>query len=302
MQPRTSLLLIVLAALIVGVFSFVVTSIPSPYLSTNVTHNLQGIAANIFASLVFVICVIVAQQWLLYRDRRNFRRFFGDLADPKASRLIYPEFALSPECEDALQAVDSGTRFSKHLTASPTRRFIDIPHIVSSNDLLALVIFTTGFGRFLPESPQPLPDGLAVRGLEGALPFSFVSFGLTSNEVTDVYLAMDESPLFTIEDPGGSPSILTSKGKFGKDDEHQHGLILRYQPDPDNYPNQYWFICAGVAAVGTPAAAWHLVHNWKKYHKKYGSEDFLITFKTSNNMAGYRIQTDVVDFGRSAMS
>jgi hypothetical protein len=114
---------------------------------------------------------------------------------------------------------------------------------------------------------------------------------------------MDENPLFTIKNAGkGSPTIIVRGTEYTNEDGHQHGIIARYRPDPLSYPNQFWFICAGVGAVGTPAAAWHLVHNWQKYHKKYGAEDFLVLFRVGSNMAGYRSQTVVDEFRRSNLN
>ena len=270
----------------------------------------QAIIANIAASFVFLLSTEIGRIAIIQRDKTRFRKFFGNLAKkPGASRLIFPEFSLSSSCEEKLTDIPHHHRFAKYMGDNPSQRFADIPNIVSSNDLRGLMIFTFGFGEFSHTMPQPVSDELAVKALqEGPLNLSLVSFGLTSNSVTDLYLSIDDKPLFTLKDDtrhaenqAQNPEIIVGREAYGKDAQHQHGIILRFRPNPQTDPDQYWFICAGVAAVGTPAAAGLLMNEWRRYLKKFGQEDFLILFRVSNNMAGFSRQNVIGEFTRAQL-
>jgi len=282
---RLLALIAVLAATFLGA-SFASTHILEPRLSHSNAQDIQSVLADISASFGFLLVLDVAYLLRETRRRRLFKIFFGDLSESKKAMFVYPDFELTRSAK-ALKALRRGKIYQKRSTDFAGNRFIDVPQIVASNDLLAIVVLTTHLGPLFGEPPRLLTDGEAVSNRAR----SMISFGMTSNAVTDMYLSTDPSPMFTLEDAGGNPRIVLNKPSgpepYGMETTYQHGLILRYRPDPKHYPQTYWFICAGLAAAGTPAAAWTLAHNWDDYYKRFGTQDFAVVFKTNNVVASY---------------
>lgn len=296
-EPRY-LLITALVATIFGVSSFYVGQLPGDIITAPTAAVMQNVLASICASFVFLFTLNASY---CIRDTfhlRSYRRFFGDLSVSSTTNLVYPDFTLSDYCRDLLKDVPYAQFFRKADDQYPGTRFIDVPKIVASNDLLGIVIMATKIGKYLGDSPRLITDGQAVADPNKSL----ISFGLTSNSVTDLYQSTDPSPLFRIEDVGGTPKIVVRVNgeikSYGRTDEYQHGVILRYQPNPEEYPTRWWIICAGLAAAGTPAAAWSLAHKWRRYYQRFGESDFLIVFKTSNDINSYVSSTEICTIER----
>lgn len=292
MRKRSYFVLMAISAVVFGLASYQM-SVSGPRLIGQAKAMIaQSILASICASFVFLFALDGTSLVREVLYRRHFTTFFGDLADSSKATLVYPEFVLSTEARDALKDLWP-TIYAKRTVHYPGSRFIDIPQIVASNDLQAMVIVATSLGRLLGDSPHLLTDWQAV--LDPSR--SFVSFGLTSNCVTDLYLGTDPDPLFDIEDKIVDPKILVQQDgqpvAYDKNQQIQHAIILRYRPCPEEYPNTFWFICAGLAAAGTPAAAYSLAHKWKQYHKRFKKSDFLIILKTNNDVLSYTTSVEV---------
>jgi hypothetical protein len=298
MNDRRYLTLTAVGVIAFGTSAFYVVKLPAYVITRGNASIAQSILASICASFVFLFTLDAGS---LLRERfhiKRFRAFFGDLSLSATSCLVYPDFVLSDRCRELLKDMPKTQLFRKQADQYPGTRFIDVPRIVASNDLQAIVIVATKLGRYLRDSPLLITDGQAVA--DGSK--SLISFGLTSNAVTDLYLNSDPQPLFTIEDPGGEPALAVKvngqKQYYGRTADYQHGVILRYRPDPKDYPGKTWIICAGLAAAGTPAAAWNLVHRWRDYQRRFGSRDFAIIFKTSNDIYSYVSSTEVCALSR----
>jgi len=278
----------VAGALAAGFFlaSYFATDIAPPVLVEAKFSLIPRILASICSSFVFLLVLNSVHLFLGTREKRMSRAFFGDLAKSSQAVFVYPDFELTAPATRELVNLTEPI-YKKRSTHYPGSRFIDVQQIVASNDLLAIVIMTTRLGRLLGDSPKILTDGQAC--VDPAK--SLMAFGLTSNAITDLYLKTDLEPLFHIEDNAVDPKIvLTRNGeevKYHRSDFEQYGVILRYRPDPINYPMTYWFICGGLAAAGTPAAAWNLSHNWRQYHERFRDEDFVVILKTSNDVLSY---------------
>lgn len=288
-KDRSFTLLATTAALALLFFlaAYFVTNIAPATLPPSKAGVFQAVFASICASLSFLF---VIDAGLLIRESRNQRRFqtfFGDIDEHGAMTFVYPDFELSEKSRNALVDVSATEIYQKHSKHYAGPRFIDVPQIVASNDLLAIVITATGLGKLFGQTPRLLPDELAIQDARRCL----ISFGLTSNAVTDLYFATDLVPLFKIANNANNPRIIIQREgrteEFGRNSREQHGLVLRFRPDPEHYPKTYWFICAGLAAAGTPAAAWCLSHNWGEYFSRFGTDDFLVVFKTSNDVLAY---------------
>lgn len=281
------------SALLFGLAAYFVPQL-NAVVDRHADQQILSILASICASFVFLFTLDLSQFTRDFLHGRDFRTFFGDLSDRRQAVLVYPDFELSGPASLAFERLGSGELFVKRSVHYPGSRFIDIPQIIASNDLQAMVIMATCLGSLLGDSPRLLTDGQAVCDPDN----SFISFGLTSNALTDRYLQTDLEPMFRITDASGDPKLVIQQSDgqsatFGKDDLHQHGLILRYRPCPEEFPSRYWFICAGLAAAGTPAAAWLLAHKWQHYYKRFKQKDFVLIFKTSNDIFSYSHSVEV---------
>jgi hypothetical protein len=287
-----------------GAVAFFTLAFSTPRLSPSIlstahANTVLGILGSICASFVFLFVLDSAYHLLSTFYRKRFRRFFGDLSDTKqGATFVYPDFVLSETASSTLKGAGIAEVYAKRDKHYAGTRFIDIPHIVASNDLLSIVIMASRLGGLLGDSPRLRADGWAVENHERSL----ISFGLTSNAVTDLCLSADPDQAFRIDDPAGDPKIVVlhdaTETRFGRDERTQHAVVLRYRPEPDAHPSRYWFICAGLAAAGTPAASWALSHNWLKYNKRFGTRDFLIILKTSNDIVPYLNPTEAAAFVR----
>jgi hypothetical protein len=107
---------------------------------------------------------------------------------------------------------------------------------------------------------------------------SFISFGLSSNDCTHLYIHEAAKPLIKIvDDERGSEFIRLQNGReYRSNDQRQYGIILRYSPNPVEHRERRWFICAGLGPVATTGAAWYLAHNWRNLAKTVaGTSDFV---------------------------
>jgi hypothetical protein len=296
MKDWTYVLLAAAGLAIFGTMSFYVEKIP--YISHDNAVILQGILGSICASYVFLIALDSVSYLRDVFQRRSFQLFFGELSDSLTTYLVYPDFVLSDQARLLLQSMSHAETFRKKADNYPGTRFVDVPKIVASNDLQAVVVMATKLGKYLRDSPILITDGQAITDSSRSL----LSFGLTSNAVTELYQRHDQSPLFRIEDPEGEPKLIVESGgkvkRFGRENNYQYGIIMRYRPNPSEYPNRFWIICAGLGAAGTPAAAWRLSHNWRPYHRRFGQKDFLIVIKTSNDIHAFTSSIEVFTIER----
>lgn len=249
----------------------------------------QSVLTAVGTSFLFVFLLDSIVRFVERTNQRAFRRFFGVSGGLK---LVYPTFRLSDESKEAIKFVANIEEMNIYSKKNPQfdgNYFIDLPYAVAANDLQGAVILASVLGKYTQGSVDLITDGSAVR--ENAKN-SMISFGLTSNDLTFLYLRRCGDCLFDINDEEGKTYIAAkidgSVQSFPYDDKEQHGIILKHTPYPDTHPEIIWFLCGGLKAAGTPAAAWHLAYNWRKYYRRYKDRDFLIIFKTNNEIAAYR--------------
>jgi hypothetical protein len=299
-KPRY-LILTVAGVVVFFLLAFFAPELAPSLLSKAHANTVQGIMGSICASFVFLFVLDAAYLLLDAFYRREFRQFFGEMSDShQHSTFVYPDFELSEKAHSALGSAKIAetefyTKRAQHFTGT---RFIQIPQIVASNDLLSIVIMATRLGHFLGDTPHIHADGWAVENHTS----SIISLGLTSNAFTELYTKADPNPAFRIEDPAGDPTLIVlhdnTETRYGRNETEQHAIILRYYPERDTHSSRCWFICAGLGAAGTPAAAWALGHNWLRYHKRFRDKDFLVVLKTSNDVLPYINPTEEGAFVR----
>ncbi|GAA4601907.1 hypothetical protein BJY16_004064 [Actinoplanes octamycinicus] len=221
---------------------------------------LVGVATSfIFATILDMF--ITLQNRLADRARVHF---FGAELVRKETLMCYPDFVMHDDVRATL-----GHHNQQMLFQRPHSRFkevtvhrIDIPRVVAANDIQSLLYVSTAF-----EARRTCPLIITVdTSIIDDCARSFVSFGLSSNDCTHLYANEHADPLFTIiEDEVGSEFIRLRNGsEYRSTKRKQYGIILRYAPNPEEFPERRWLLVAGLGPVGTTATGWYLSQHWRQ--------------------------------------
>ncbi|ROP41885.1 hypothetical protein [Saccharothrix texasensis] len=209
---------------------------------------------------------------------REFSEFVGAEIAEKGAALVYPVFRLSGETRQALAGLNLNQQLLYQKEESQFTRMhrIDVPAVCAVNDMRALVYAAELFQTHLRVSWTLEADVDAVRNPARSL----ISFGLSSNDVTHMYLETVDRPLFQVLPDGqGSEYLrLSDETEFKSTPDAQYGIIVRARPFPDA-PDRVWFLCSGLGPMGTPGAAWYLATNWRDLHDQAGAADFVAAVK-----------------------
>lgn len=192
--------------------------------------------------------------------------------------LAYPTFQLAPSVKTALEETDTPRQhhYYKPRSAFATNHRIDVPVAVAENDIRALIYILSMLERNARVKTNIANDHEVVEKCDR----SFISFGLSSNDCTHMYLRQAREPLFTINDNNNASEYLeyirTKDGKaFQSDSSSNIGIVMRTRPDSTLHPNRHWFYCAGLGPQGTPGASWFLAKNWQTLHERAGAHNFI---------------------------
>jgi len=276
----TQELLIILGFLIAAILIGTALHAPPPWRDV-----LISVASSfIFASTSGILITI--QDALSQRD---LVRFFGRELVKKSTHLAYPDFVVHDEVLDILSSRNKQFIFQKPKT-SPFKKSrehrVDIECAAATNDIQALLYVSSLFESTHGCQNLIYNDAYMVKHCA----HSFISFGLSSNDCTHLYLQQSGTrALFNIvPDEHGSEFLRFTDGtKCMRSDEQEFGVIVRYTPDPEE-PQRRWFLVAGLGPSGTTGAAWFLSQNWRRLLKKAGStKDFcaIVTTQTSSDKA-----------------
>ncbi|MEV6215549.1 hypothetical protein [Nocardia sp. NPDC051833] len=193
--------------------------------------------------------------------------------------LVVPTFELSDESVDALARAGILPQhiFSKQTSAFSGQRRIDVPVALAESDVRGM-LYVMGM---LQRHTDIAVDIQSDKEVVAACDRPFISFGLTSNDCTHMYLETCESPLFTIRDsrdsrrPFREDIILADGHQFTSDDSRNVGLIARVRPAPHVHPDRFWFFCAGLGPRGTTGAGWYLANYWTTLPNAASDEEFV---------------------------
>ncbi len=260
-----------------GIVACTVLIVASAAVRDPVNEFFVALAATVLAAAVAPLVVTVRRRLL----RRELAGFFGSELVWKELNLVYPEFVVHDDVMQLLARDNQPLMYDKPDTSAYHQaRHIDVERIVASNDIEALLEVASMFKDVDEDISTFATDGRAFEKCE----LSFISFGLTSNDCTFMYLDKHrEKKLFEIiELSGGEVSLrLADSREFRNTADADCSVIVRYAPEKD-VSGRRWFLVAGLGPRGTPAAARFLVKNWRVLRKTVGDEkNFCVVVQTS---------------------
>lgn len=202
----------------------------------------------------------------------EFEEFVGSEIAKFGASLVYPTFRLTDEVRTAVSGLNEQLLYEKEQSPFTRMHRIDVPVAAAVNDMRALVYVVDLFQSHLRVSWSLQTDTDAVRDPAR----SIISFGLSSNDCTHMYLETVDSPLFSVvPDEQGSEFLRLADGsEYRSTAGEQFGIVMRARPFPDT-PDRVWFLVSGLGPLGTPGAAWYLATNWSELHRRAGAADFV---------------------------
>lgn len=205
--------------------------------------------------------------------------FLGTEMVDSGATLVVPTFELAAGSVKALASAGIPRQhiFSKRASVFNTAHRIDVPVALAENDVRAMLYVM---------SMMQHHEGIAVdiqsdRDVVLACDRPYISFGLSSNDCTHMYLESTGDPLFTIHNnpPPGRGYLehleLADGQRYSSDDTRNVGIIARVRPAPQLYPERYWFFCAGIGSRGTTGAGWYLAKHWADLQERAADREFV---------------------------
>ncbi len=210
---------------------------------------------------------------------QGLEAFLGTEMVVCGATLVVPTFELATSSIKALASAGIPRQhiFSKQASVFNAAHRIDVPVALAENDVRAMLYVMSMIQQH---------DGFAVdiqsdREVVLACDRPYISFGLSSNDCTHMYLEATSDPLFTVRDnpPPGRGYLehleLADGQCYSSDDSRNIGIIARVRPSPQLHPDRYWFFCAGLGSRGTTGASWYLAKHWDVLQERAADREFV---------------------------
>ncbi|MGW4247972.1 hypothetical protein [Nocardia sp. NPDC004722] len=212
----------------------------------------------------------------------GFESFLGSEMVRYGATLVYPTFELARASTQALSEAGIPRQhiFGKPDSVFPAKHRIDVPMALAENDVRGLLYVFSVLQRYTSIDVAIESD----RDIVAQCNRPFISFGLSSNDCTHMYLEDSRKPLFTIQDDPESGAYLEflelqDGNRYSSTDDTNVGIIARVRPNPELHPERNWIYCAGLGPRGTTGASWYLANYWNTLHEKAGTNDFVAVVK-----------------------
>ncbi|MEV6321635.1 hypothetical protein AB0M45_10615 [Nocardia sp. NPDC051787] len=196
--------------------------------------------------------------------------FLGAEMTTRGTTLVYPRHELTRPSVDTLQAAGISWPFGKETG-------VGIPSMVTESDVRGLLYVFS----LLQRHTSIRADVRSDRDMVARSDRPYISFGLSGNGCTRLYVEAVERPLFTIRNSAandGSRSVhlrLSDGSEYDSNDDRNIGVIARVRPSPDVHPDRYWIYCGGIGPHGTVGAGWYLATSWSPLQQRAGDREFV---------------------------
>lgn len=204
--------------------------------------------------------------------------------------LVYPTFELPLRPVQACRADEAPYRctFGRKVRAFAADHRSDVLVALPQSEVRGLLSVFSVLQRHTALSIEIRSD----RDIVADCDRPYVSFGLTCNDCTRMYLETVERPLFTINGIGAESGChfeqleLTDGSRYDSSADRNVGVIARVRPSPDLHPGRYWIFCAGLGPPGTTGASWYLANFWSLLQRRAGDREFVAVVGVSENSDG----------------
>ncbi len=201
--------------------------------------------------------------------------------------LVYPAFGLPLRRAPALPTAEIPYRyaFDRKVRAFAADHRSDVLTALPEKEFRGLLYMFSALQRRTGILTEVRSDRYVVA--HGDRPY--ISFGLTCNDCTRMYLESVERPLFTLNGSGAEGDShfeqleLTDGSRFDPSAGHDIGIIARVRPSPELHPDRYWIFCAGLGPRGTTGASWYLANFWIPLQRRAGDREFVAVVGVGEN-------------------
>ncbi|MGF6887774.1 hypothetical protein ABIA39_006121 [Nocardia sp. GAS34] len=204
--------------------------------------------------------------------------FLGAEVITSGITLVYPTFELPLQPAHAPRAAAAPYRcaFGRKLRAFAADHHSDVLAALPEKEVRGLLYVFSSLQRHT----DILTDVRSDQYVAAHSDRPYISFGLTSNDCTRMYLEGADRPLFTLNGSADGSSRfkqfeLTDGSRYDSNGDYNIGVIARVRPSPDLHPDRYWIFCAGLGPRGTTGASWYLANSWSPLQQRAGDREFV---------------------------
>ncbi|MFI7524427.1 hypothetical protein [Nocardia salmonicida] len=209
----------------------------------------------------------------------DLEAFLGTEMVHRGATLAVPTFELATRSVEALEAAGIARQhiFSKRASVFNAAHRIDVSTALAENDVRGMLYVMSMIEAHNGIAAEIQSDREVVLACDRP----YLSFGLSSNDCTHMYLESSEDPIFTIRDsvardgPYLEHLELVDGQSYSSSDSRNIGIIARVRPSPDLHPDRFWFFCAGLGSRGTTGASWYLAKHWNTLQQRAAEHEFV---------------------------
>ncbi|PPJ30762.1 hypothetical protein C5E45_08555 [Nocardia nova] len=228
-----------------------------------------------------------ARESALAATDNELAAFLGAEMSVHGVTLVYPTFELQlpPDKTHPAARRLHPSAISGKIGASGPGHSRNAFAALPENDVRALLYVASALQRRTSMSIDIRSDRDAVARNDRP----YISFGLTCNGCTRLYLESTEHPLFTLhcneayDGPCPDRLELPNGTTYDLSGDHNIGLIARARPNPNLHPDRYWIFCAGSGSRGTAGASWYLANRWSLLQRRAGDREFVAVIAVGDN-------------------
>ncbi len=251
----------------------------------NLIELLQSIYLELIVSAIVFILGYIVSSIPGSINKYRLQQFFGDGTLKNKLRVVYGAYTKIPNNETSQPIMPA---YRKKYKNAKTYEIAGPSIITTPAALNASSYLLQEFGKYLKTPIRLSTDEEAIAINDN----TFICIGgPITNEVSDIAINDSNNKFLrfsipeTLVDSYATIEAIQSQEniRFDKKMEagHDYGIILKVRNS--HAKNNFYFVCAGLARLGTSAAAWYLAHNWKNLYKEFGKGEFGIVVEVSHN-------------------
>lgn len=246
---------------------------------------LLNISTEIVAALLIFLLGLLGSKIPRSIIKYKMRKFFGNSFFGDGCKIVYGNISLLRSLERDLKS--SEKRKQNIFKVYHDKRIRKVPvmeKFITSEIMRSHSYLIQGFSKFRKKTFEILTDYEAIKNLDN----TYICIGgPIVNEISEWALNERANNFvnFSIpEDIDNDPvriNVLTNEDKklfFENTQGKDYGIILKIKNS--RFPNDFFFVCAGISVWGTSGATWYLTKYWNKLLKEFGKKEFGLILET----------------------